>query len=74
MKVIVYSFEDADGEPPTDWTTFSAREAYAHARAERFNLIENHYAFEEKQPNPSCQYATADKEAETDEPDQDPGS
>ena len=45
MEVTLYSFEDAEGNEPTCWTTFKADEAHEHAREHGYKLIANNFEY-----------------------------
>lgn len=43
MTIEVYSFQDADGDAATDWTTQNVTEAKDYARTHGYRLIANIY-------------------------------
>lgn len=43
QEVLIYSFEDADGDPETDWTTTEYGEAKRYALDNQCRLVENTY-------------------------------
>ena len=59
MRVIVYSFEDADGVTASDWITMDSDAGggdYAHDND--YDMIENTFEFAKSEPVASCKYAT----------------
>jgi magnesium-transporting ATPase (P-type) len=68
----VYTFEDADGNPATDWHTQDYSEAHDHAAAHGYRLIANTYRWADSELIEDFTGAEPDDDSDDSDDDEDP--